>query len=70
MRKREAIESDGTRKDILTLEVLLDVRDLLEGVTLNKPKHPLIGTLQPLKKATGSKVPYTGKPRGRPKRKK
>ena len=29
MRKRELIEADGTRKDILTLEVLLDLRDLL-----------------------------------------
>lgn len=29
MRKRSEIEKDGTRKDILTLEVLLDIRDLL-----------------------------------------
>ncbi len=29
MRKREDIERDGTRKDMLTLEVLLDIRDLL-----------------------------------------
>jgi len=29
MRKRNLIEKDGTRKDILALEVLLDIRDLL-----------------------------------------
>ncbi len=29
MRSRKEIEVDGTRKDILTLEVLLDIRDLL-----------------------------------------
>ena len=29
MRKRQEIEADGTRKDILMLEVLLDIRDLL-----------------------------------------
>lgn len=33
MRSRSDIEKDGTRKDILTLEVLLDIRDLLK-----KPK--------------------------------
>ena len=32
MRKRGKIESDGTRKDILTLEVLLDLRDLIENL--------------------------------------
>ena len=30
MRSRKEIEADGTRKDILTLEVLLDIRDLLQ----------------------------------------
>ena len=29
MRKRKEIEKDGTRKDILALEVLLDIRSLL-----------------------------------------
>jgi len=29
MRKREEIEKDGTRIDILQLEVLLDIRELL-----------------------------------------
>ena len=29
MRKREEIWIDGTRKDILTLEVLLDIREIL-----------------------------------------
>ena len=29
MRKREQIETDGTRIDLLQLEVLLDIRDLL-----------------------------------------
>ena len=35
MRKRKDIEKDGTLKDILKLEVLLDIRDLL---TPKKPK--------------------------------
>ena len=35
MRKRSDIEKDGTLKDILKLEVLLDIRDLL---TPEKPK--------------------------------
>ena len=30
MRTRKDIEKDGTRKDILALEVLLDIRDLLK----------------------------------------
>ena len=30
MRKREAIEKDGTRKDILIVEVLLDIRELIQ----------------------------------------
>jgi hypothetical protein len=30
MRKRQDIVKDGTRKDILELEVLLDIRDLLK----------------------------------------
>jgi len=30
MRKRELIEKDGTRLEILQLEVLLDLRDLLK----------------------------------------
>lgn len=30
MRKREDIERDGTRKDILMIEVLLDIRQLLQ----------------------------------------
>lgn len=29
MRKREIIEADGTRNDILVLEVLLDIREML-----------------------------------------
>ena len=29
MRKRKEILQDGTRKDILSLEVLLDIRDLI-----------------------------------------
>jgi len=29
MRKREIISADGTRIDLLQLEVLLDIRDLL-----------------------------------------
>ena len=30
MRKRKEIEVDGSRKDILALEVLLDIRELLK----------------------------------------
>jgi len=29
MRNRKEIEADGTRKDILQLEVLLDIREIL-----------------------------------------
>lgn len=29
MRKRREIEADGSRKDILALEVLLDIREIL-----------------------------------------
>ena len=29
MRKRKEILQDGTRKDILSLEVLLDIRDII-----------------------------------------
>jgi hypothetical protein len=36
MRKRTQIEKDGTRKDILQLEVLLDIRDLF--IKQNKRK--------------------------------
>ena len=51
MRDRNIIETDGKRVDLLTLEVLLDIRELLipkEGKIIPKP--------------------YTGKPRGRPKK--
>ena len=37
MRKREVIEKDGTRLEILQLEVLLDIRDLLKKLQ-NKNK--------------------------------
>ena len=30
MRKRKEVEADGSRKDILALEVLLDIRELLK----------------------------------------
>ncbi len=37
MRSRKEIENDGSRKDILSLEVLLDIRDLLKKqVKINK----------------------------------
>ena len=29
MRSKKQIEADGTRKDLLSLEVLLDIRELL-----------------------------------------
>lgn len=42
MRKREIIENDGARLEILQLEVLLDIRDLLvkpkEGKPRGRPK--------------------------------
>jgi len=38
MRRRKAIEEDGARKDILILEVLLDIRDCLVKATKQKPK--------------------------------
>ena len=36
MREREEIEKDGTRIDILQLEVLLDIRQLLQGLKPDK----------------------------------
>jgi len=38
MRKRKEIEEDGTRKDILTLEVLLDIRELLGKKPVGRPR--------------------------------
>lgn len=38
MRKRELIEKDGTRLEILMLEVLLDIRSLLEKQTKKEKK--------------------------------
>ena len=39
MRDRKVIEADGTRPDILSLEVLLDIRDLLKPKTYTgKPR--------------------------------
>ena len=39
MREREEIEKDGTRIDILSLEVLLDIRQLLQGLKPAKIKE-------------------------------
>ena len=39
MREREEIEKDGTRIDILQLEVLLDIRQLLQGLKPVKIKE-------------------------------
>ena len=39
MRNRKEIEADGTRKDILCLEVLLDIRQLLQGLKPAKIKE-------------------------------
>ena len=36
MRTRKQIEQDGARKDILMLEVLLDIRELLKKKTRQK----------------------------------
>ena len=50
MRSRKEIELDGVRKDILSLEVLLDIRDLLVK-TQKKSKKSLGGGLKtPTKK--------------------
>ena len=37
MRSKSEIEKDGTRKDILQLEVLLDIRELLKKAN-KRPK--------------------------------
>jgi len=46
MRKRDEIERDGTRKDILVQEILLDIRELLiKAQKANKKKRIVpIGT--------------------------
>ena len=36
MRKRKDIEQDGTRKDILILEVLLDIREILKPAKIKE----------------------------------
>ena len=36
MRKRKDIEQDGTRKDILILEVLLDLREILKPAKIKE----------------------------------
>ena len=38
MRPRKQIETDGSRSDLLSLEVLLDIRDLLMKATKVKRK--------------------------------
>lgn len=38
MRPRKEIELDGTRKDVLALEVLLDIRELLKKDKVKKSK--------------------------------
>lgn len=44
MRKRKEIEKDGSKLEILTLEVLLDIRDILVKATKKgrggRPKMP------------------------------
>ncbi len=40
MRKRKDIEKDGTRKEDLIIEVLLDVRELLKKGRGGRPKMP------------------------------
>ena len=39
MRRRKAIEEDASRKDVLILEVLLDIRDCLVKATKKKVKR-------------------------------
>ena len=43
MRNRKEISADGTRKDILSLEVLLDIRQLLQGLNKIKQDTPKRG---------------------------
>ncbi len=45
MRTRAQILADGTRKDILAVEVLLDIRDLLSKMPkkVGRPKKRKIG---------------------------
>lgn len=38
MRKRELVEKDGTRLEILQLEVLLDLRSLLEKLVKSEKR--------------------------------
>ena len=38
VRSRKEIEADGARKDILALEVLLDIRQLLQEIKRKKRK--------------------------------
>jgi len=47
MRKRSEIEKDGTRVDILTLEVLLDIRDLLEKACKKPRKKKVVKNKNP-----------------------
>ena len=54
MRTRNEIEKDGSRPDILALEVLLDLRDLLKG---DKPAEEVV-------------IPVKGKPKRKYKRRK
>ncbi len=59
MRDRTQIEKDYKGYDVLTLEVLLDIRELLNKIPVNN------GIV-----VKQNKQPYTGKPRGRPKKQK
>ena len=49
MRKRKEIENDGTRKEILLLEVLLDIRDLMSPNKNKKRKVNKNGSSHVLK---------------------
>ncbi len=67
MRTRKEIETDHREYDVLTLEVLLDIRDLviaLQPITIAQEVKaiPKMGKIIP------EKNPYKGKPRGRPRR--
>lgn len=56
MRTRQEIETSGTRVDLLMLEVLLDIRD------------EIVNTHNQMPIVREASKPYTGKPRGRPKK--
>ena len=56
MRNREQIVSDGSIKDLLILEVLLDIRELLNKETIGTPEAPLYISDKPPREKKKKKV--------------